>query len=112
MTMNVVRPPRASVIRSVPRSANLKYPAIAPPPPERGAVSTAAFTRFGPPSSARAAPGAGHDARLPPTPAAPPGPGTIRASLRGPLARADVVAMVRASTCDFADQIRGRYVAG
>src|SRR6266853_4595814 len=31
MTMNVVRPARASVTRSVPRSANLKYSAIPPP---------------------------------------------------------------------------------
>src|SRR3990172_11594043 len=36
MTMNVVRPAFASVTRSVPRSANLKYSAIAPPRPEAG----------------------------------------------------------------------------
>ncbi len=36
MTMNVVSPALASVTMSVPRSANLKYSAIAPPRPEAG----------------------------------------------------------------------------
>src|SRR5438309_73101 len=54
MTMNVVRPPRTSVQRLVPRSANLKYSASPPAPPERGAASVAAVTRTGPSFADRA----------------------------------------------------------
>src|SRR5437762_11759156 len=55
MTMNVVRPPRTSVQRLVPRSANLKYSASPPDaPPERGAASVAAVTRTGPSFADRA----------------------------------------------------------
>src|SRR2546430_1077836 len=54
MTMNVVSPPRASRQRSVPRSANLKYSANAPPPAARGAASVAAVTRTGPSFADRA----------------------------------------------------------